>query len=177
MKKAPSCTLEDAKEEGLCGTPGCELHDYHQGPCSCWRLPSDRRSAMSAAPPPPSRATSKEVLQGAAQASRSQQMMRSLGEHVERCGGTRDMVDGWHTRTEIRREGDTAGTTDTYFVSPSGKRFRSRPDVASYFELGAARSADAHLPYHKRLRRKTAPFLPGDVKAILSKWCHDNLAR
>ena len=31
MKRSrPSVTLEEGKEEGLCGTPGCELHDYHQ---------------------------------------------------------------------------------------------------------------------------------------------------
>ena len=49
------------------------------------------------------------------------------------------MVDGWHTKTEIRREGNTAGTSDTYFFNPSGKRFRSRAEIARYFELEAIR--------------------------------------
>ena len=48
------------------------------------------------------------------------------------------MVDGWHTKTEIRREGNTAGTSDTYFFNPNGKRFRSRAEIARYFELEAA---------------------------------------
>ena len=45
------------------------------------------------------------------------------------------MVDGWHTKTEIRREGNTAGTSDTYFLSPTGRRFRSRPEIASHLQL------------------------------------------
>ena len=57
------------------------------------------------------------------------------------------MVDGWYTKTETRSTGSTAGTYDTYFFHPSGKRFRSRAEIARYFELQAApaprRSADA----------------------------------
>ena len=31
MKRSrPSMTLEEGKEAGLCGTPGCELPDHHQ---------------------------------------------------------------------------------------------------------------------------------------------------
>ena len=29
-RKRPSVTLEEGKDEGLCGTPGCELADYHE---------------------------------------------------------------------------------------------------------------------------------------------------
>ena len=69
---------------------------------------------------------------------RTQQLLRSLAEYLEACGGTRDMVDGWYTKTEIRREGNTAGTSDTYFFNPQGKRFRSRAEIARFFELEAA---------------------------------------
>ena len=31
--------------------------------------------------------------------------IRHLGKFLESCGGTRAMTDGWHTRTEVRREG------------------------------------------------------------------------
>ena len=39
------------------------------------------------------------------------------------------MLDGWWAVTEVRKEGRTAGTTDTHFHSPEGRRFRSRADV------------------------------------------------
>ena len=48
------------------------------------------------------------------------------------------MVDGWYTKTEFRKEGATAGTYDTYFFSPQGKRFRSRAEIARWFSLTAA---------------------------------------
>ena len=50
------------------------------------------------------------------------------------------MVDGWSTKTEFRRTGNTAGAYDAYYLSPTGKRFRSRPEVASYLQLGPPRS-------------------------------------
>ena len=50
------------------------------------------------------------------------------------------MVDGWSTKTEFRRTGNTAGSYDAYYLSPTGKRFRSRPEVASYLQLGPPRS-------------------------------------
>ena len=56
------------------------------------------------------------------------------------------MVDGWSTKTEFRRTGNTAGAYDAYYISPTGKRFRSRPEVASYLQLGPPRSG------HKRSR-------------------------
>ena len=36
---------------------------------------------------------------------------------------------------QIRREGVTSGTSDTYFFSPSGKRFRSCAEIARHFRL------------------------------------------
>ena len=50
------------------------------------------------------------------------------------------MVHGWSTKTEFRRTGNTAGAYDAYYLSPTGKRFRSRPEVASYLQLGPPRS-------------------------------------
>ena len=62
------------------------------------------------------------------------------------------MVDGWSTVTELRSKGSTAGTSDTYFLSPTGRRFRSRPEIASHLQLGPARSADEYHKSRKRLR-------------------------
>eukprot|EP00962_Isochrysis_galbana_P019769 scaffold5763_cov111-Isochrysis_galbana.AAC.1 len=69
---------------------------------------------------------------------RDHQLIASLAEYLETCGGTSSMVNGWYTRTEVRKGGGTAGTFDTYFFSPAGKRFRSRAEIARFFELEAA---------------------------------------
>ena len=64
------------------------------------------------------------------------------------------MADGWRTTTEFRSEGNTAGTSDTYFLSPSGRRFRSRPEIASHLQLavGPARSGGGYHKSRKRVR-------------------------
>ena len=61
----------------------------------------------------------------------------SLAAYLESCGGTRDMVDGWRARTEIRRRGDSTGHIDRHFFDRSRKRFRSRLEVARHFKLEA----------------------------------------
>eukprot|EP00964_Phaeocystis_antarctica_P164188 scaffold141805_cov84-Phaeocystis_antarctica.AAC.1 len=66
------------------------------------------------------------------------EQIRSLAAYLESRGGTRDMVDGWRARIEIRRGGKSAGTRNRCFFDPSGKRFRSHPEIARYFELEAA---------------------------------------
>ena len=71
--------------------------------------------------------------------ARSDALLDSLGAYLETCGGTRSMVDGWYTKTEYRKEGATAGTNDSYFFSPQGKRFRSRVEVVTFLELHEAR--------------------------------------
>jgi hypothetical protein len=61
---------------------------------------------------------------------RSEKVLASLAEYIESCGGTAEMVTGWFTKTEFRKEGATAGTYDSYFfntqvsgsAAPSGAR-------------------------------------------------------
>ena len=48
------------------------------------------------------------------------------------------MIDGWYSRIEVRKEGASAGTFDTYFFAPEGRRFRSRAEVARFFGLEPA---------------------------------------
>jgi len=79
----------------------------------------------------------------ASSSDRDQQLIAGLAEYIETCGGTRDMVGGWYTRTEVRKGGGTAGTFDTYFFSPTGKRFRSRAEIARFFKLEAAPAKSA----------------------------------
>jgi|APGre2960657444_1045066.scaffolds.fasta_scaffold00234_10 hypothetical protein len=41
------------------------------------------------------------------------------------------LLGGWTSVTKTRQGGATAGTTDSYWLSPAGKRFRSRAEVAA----------------------------------------------
>ena len=48
----------------------------------------------------------------------------------------------------MRKGGGTAGTFDTYFFAPTGKRFRSRAEIARYFQLEVGINSDLHRPVH-----------------------------
>lgn len=43
-------------------------------------------------------------------------------------------VDGWERILSERKTGKTAGKFDVYFVSPEGKRLRSRREVSKYLK-------------------------------------------
>eukprot|EP00964_Phaeocystis_antarctica_P092544 scaffold59539_cov39-Phaeocystis_antarctica.AAC.1 len=78
------------------------MHDYHQGPCSCWVLPTARRSAAGAdgryatgadgSSTLPRPRKGKVALQGAAEDEKSRQRIHSLGLYLESCGGTRGIL-------------------------------------------------------------------------------------
>ena len=36
-------TTQVEVEDGICGTPGCTLPDFHLGPCSMWLLAGPRK--------------------------------------------------------------------------------------------------------------------------------------
>ena len=48
------------------------------------------------------------------------------------------MLEGFESRTETRRVGNTAGTSDTYWYAPNGKKFRSRAEIARHLKLDGA---------------------------------------
>ena len=68
---------------------------------------------------------------------RSTAHLESLGRYLESRGGSRSLIDGWYTITTCRKDGASAGTNNTYYLSPDlGMRFRSQPHVARFFGLG-----------------------------------------
>ena len=98
-------------------------------------------------------------------------LIRALGEYVEACGGAASDVDGWYTKTEVRKEGNTAGTFDTYFFTPQAKRFRSKAEVARC----AARSAPSRAAPHRidasaRRRIRRIPCGGAPTVAGTSSW-------
>lgn len=60
-----------------------------------------------------------------------------LKEYVEQLGGT--LADGWTVTIKVRQGGKSAGSSDAYFISPEGVRYRSRTEVAS--ALGLTKSS------------------------------------
>lgn len=70
--------------------------------------------------------------------------MHHLLDFVLLCGGNESMLDGWYTKTDLRQSGNSAGTTDTYFISDSGQRFRARTEVVKHLRLDY-RKGDAAL--------------------------------
>ena len=69
------------------------------------------------------------------------EQLRLLAAYLESRGGRRDMVDGWRAETQIRRRDarfNSPCTRFRCFSDPSGKRFRSHPEIARHFELEAA---------------------------------------
>ena len=91
--------------------------------------------------------------------------LQGLREYIEGCGGDAAMVASWGVHTKQREGGTTAGTSDTYFVSAEGRKFRSLPEVARHFGLdpkgGSARASRwrraARASRRPRRRRAPAP--------------------
>ena len=45
------------------------------------------------------------------------------------------LPEGWRTAVKVRQTGASKGSTDKYFYSPDGRRFRSMPEVRRYLKL------------------------------------------
>ena len=62
----------------------------------------------------------------------------SLADHLESCGGSKDMIEGWTAKIFHRGDGTSparAGGQYTHFIDPRGKSFRSRNEVARFLSL------------------------------------------
>ena len=64
--------------------------------------------------------------------------LAALVRYIVQIGGDAELVAGWEARIEVRKAGNTAGIADAYWFSPTGKRFRSKVEVARHFELASA---------------------------------------
>ncbi|XP_077989092.1 methyl-CpG-binding domain protein 2-like [Glandiceps talaboti] len=77
---------------------------------------------------------------------------------VEECGA---LPKGWKREEVIRKSGLSAGKSDVYYFSPSGKKFRSKPQLARYlgdtfdlstFDFRTGKISAASVRKSKRLR-------------------------
>ncbi|KAL6776420.1 hypothetical protein ACKKBG_A21055 [Auxenochlorella protothecoides x Auxenochlorella symbiontica] len=87
---------------------------------------------MAPTPPPePPPATSPGQKEGSAE--KTVEPLIRLREFFKRQGAT--LEEGWSIEIKHRSGGSTAGTTDTYYHSPKGKRYRSRVEIARDYGL------------------------------------------
>ena len=102
----------------------------------------DTAAASASAEKPPKKPRTSFDPADADSSERSVKLLASLAEYLEDCGGSAEMIKGWYTKTEFRKEGATAGTYDSYFfntqvkstAAPSGaRRRRARSPVLSLF--------------------------------------------
>jgi len=120
------------------------------------------RARRPGASPPPESAHEEQT---------SKEQLKVLEAFIIECGGDSAMLSGWQARTETRKAGTSAGSTDTYFFSRDGKRFRSRFEAARHLGLQvpyrapktarkAAASKGTHEASHKAspLEEKPVPF-------------------
>ena len=73
-----------------------------------------------------------------------------MGDYLVDCGGEKSFLNGWYVTIEARKEGKTQGTSDMYYFSEKNKKFRSRAEVARYFNLAAAPPKRAGIGSKKR---------------------------
>jgi hypothetical protein len=76
-----------------------------------WRLDGRHTSR-------PSKGALMRVTADADSSEHSVKLLASLAEYLENCGGSTEMINGWFTKTQFRKEGGSAGTGDSYFFTP-----------------------------------------------------------
>ena len=69
--------------------------------------------------------------------------LAKLAEYIANCGGA--LEPGWSVSKKTRSDGASAGMTDTYFIHPNGKVFRSRPTW---------RNTTDSCPHRRRIGRR-----------------------
>ena len=130
--------------------------------------PAPKPSSLAPAAPPAStparapRETTTRVVETRSEEDLSAQRLRACVEYVMACGGTSDALSGWHARTETRKTGNSAGTSDTYFFAPDGRRYRSRNDVVRLLGLEPLR-----VPKERKRKAQAESAQGGSAGAAL----------
>ena len=86
----------------------------------------------------PGKSTSTPMPPGDPFDTKEAQGLSLLTDYIMECGGTRENMKDWYVTIEHRKDGKTSGSSDMYYFSPPGKKFRSRAEVARHFMLAAA---------------------------------------
>ena len=70
--------------------------------------------------------------------------LQQLIAFIEGQGGDGEALDGWYSTTEQRKNGDTAGTMDKYYINPDGAGSKPRSGALSPFSPARAPPRPAH---------------------------------
>ena len=85
----------------------------------------------------------RESTDGASAAALAAAHKEKLAQAVEEHGVGRELIEEWEVRLVARQTGSQVGHFDPQYVSPGGKRFRSRPEALRH--LGLQESKDVLL--------------------------------
>ncbi len=84
-------------------------------------------------------------------------LLEALSAYLRGCGGA-SLPPGWRAEVKTRGSGASAGHVDVYFLSPDGKRCRSRLEVARHLGLAGAASQPSAPSAPPLARRRAAPL-------------------
>ncbi|XP_071931535.1 methyl-CpG-binding domain-containing protein 5-like isoform X4 [Coffea arabica] len=85
------------------------------------------------------------------------------------------LPDDWKIEVRVRTSGATAGTSDRYFFSPSGLKFRSKVEVLEFLETGSRRKKKLKSDANATVRHKCLPSDgPSDQRKKTSKQASGN---
>ena len=96
------------------------------------------RTAVQQPSKPPKAARTARILDGTAGAKTRERQLAALVAYIVELGGDSTLMDGWTVTITERTDGATAGTTDAYFYSPAGKKFRSKAEIARHLGFAVA---------------------------------------
>ncbi|BDA49369.1 probable lysine-specific demethylase 5A at C-terminar half [Coccomyxa sp. Obi] len=92
----------------------------------------------------------------------AQQLLDRLKEDILKKGGKWD--DRWRVESKMRTSGNTAGTWDSYYFNPEGKRFRSRQEIMKMLGLDGDNKKLSREEAVKRAKALPRPELPLQLK-------------
>ena len=128
----------------------------------------DTAAASASAEKPPKKPRTSFDPADADSSERSVKLLASLAKYLEDCGGSAEMIKGWYTKTEFRKNGATAGDSDSYFFNTqvSGSTAPSCAQPRAHSPAGLEPSPAPPCPH---LRRASASALAPRSRAI-STW-------
>ena len=115
----------------------CELRDHSTV------LSDDEPPGERAPTPTNGGAPRDDATDGASAAALAAAHKEKLAQAVEEHGVGRELIEEWEVRLVARQTGSQVGHFDPQYVSPGGKRFRSRPEALRH--LGLQESKDVLL--------------------------------
>ena len=131
MEAAPQYAMAQQIAVSRCAMPQAAPAPDYAGV----RLGAPAADARSGAPP----AGAAQHNQQQSRLPHATEILCRLSSYLRKRGGSPALLDGWHAYATSRSDAATSGRGfDVYYISPGGKRFRSRSEIANFFQLNAS---------------------------------------